>query len=208
MKNLVLHNKVSSRILQNSGKGVDRVKYFKKMVGERIYLSPINVDDMEKYTEWINDLEISINLSTASEVYSIEKEREILEKISKEGYNFAIIDLNKDEVIGNCGLLDVNMCHRSAELGIFIGNKNYWSQGYGAEAINLLLNYGFNLLNLNSIILRVHSFNKRAISCYKKCGFKEIGRRREAYIVGGRKYDDIFMDILASEFKGELGLID
>ncbi|MBS4535714.1 GNAT family N-acetyltransferase [Clostridium sp. D2Q-14] len=180
------------------------MRYFKKIVGEKVYLSPINIDDVEKYTEWINDLEVSINLGNASDIYSLEKEKEILEKISKEGYNFAIVDLNKDELIGNCGLMDIDMRNRRAELGIFIGNKNYWSKGFGSETINLLLEYGFNILNLNNILLRVYSFNKRAISCYKKCGFKEIGRRRESYIVGNKRYDDIYMDILASEFRGKI----
>ncbi|WP_408955420.1 GNAT family N-acetyltransferase [Natroniella sp. ANB-PHB2] len=57
---------------------------------------------------------------------------------------------------------------------------------------------------INNIFLRVYSFNKRAVSCYKKSGFKEIGRRREAYIIGNKKYDDIYMDILATEFKGKI----
>ncbi|MTI70824.1 MAG: GNAT family N-acetyltransferase [Firmicutes bacterium] len=185
------------------------MRYFKKVVGEKVYLSPINIEDAKKYTEWINDLEISINLGNASEIYSLEKEKEILERISKEGYNFAIVSLNKDELIGNCGLMHVDMKHGTAELGVFIGNKNYWSKGYGRESINLLLDYGFNLLNLNNIFLKVHSFNKRAVSCYKKCGFKEIGKRRQAYVVGNKKYDDIFMDILRTEFKGKIDkLID
>jgi len=180
------------------------VRYFKKIVGERLYLSPINIEDAKKYTEWVNDLEITINLGIASEIITVEKEKEILEKISKEGYNFAIVELDEDELIGNCGLMDVNMKHRKAELGIFIGNKDYWNKGFGKEAVKLLLDYGFNLLNLHNIYLRVHSFNKRAVKCYKSCGFKEIGRRREAYIVGKEKYDDIYMDILATEFEGKI----
>ncbi|MFP4660944.1 MAG: GNAT family N-acetyltransferase [Halanaerobiales bacterium] len=180
------------------------MRYYKKLIGDRIYLSPVNVEDAEQFTQWINDLDVSINLSVAPQIYSLEKEKEILEKMAKEGYNLSIVDIEKDELIGNCGLLDVDKLHRNAEVGIFIGNKGYWDKGYGSEAMNLLLDYAFNLLNLNNIFLRVHSFNKRAIRCYKKCGFKEIGRRREAYIVGGKKFDDIYMDILASEFTGNI----
>lgn len=183
------------------------MRYFKKIIGERLYLSPINIEDAEQFTEWLNDLDITINLLLSPHIYTIEKEREALEKLSKEGHNFSIIDLKKNELIGNCGLLNVNQLNRTAEVGIFIGNKDYWNKGYGTEALNLLLDYAFNLLNLNSIFLPVHSFNKRAIKCYKKCGFKEIGIRREAYIVGGKKYDQLYMDILASEFEGKISKI-
>ncbi|WP_027339748.1 GNAT family N-acetyltransferase [Halonatronum saccharophilum] len=180
------------------------MKYFKKIVGERVYLSPMNPNDVEKYTKWINDLEVSINLGNPAQIYSLGKEKELLEELSKEGNNLAIVDLERDELIGNCGLMNINQINRTAELGIFIGDKGYWSKGFGREAINLLLDYGFNLLNLNNILLKVYSFNKRAIKCYKRCGFKEIGRRREAYILGNKRYDFIYMDILASEFKGKI----
>lgn len=177
------------------------MRYFRKIVGERIYLSPVNPEDAEKYAEWINDLNVSIYLTSAPKVYSLQKEKEILEHISKEGYCFAIIDSEKDKLIGNIGLEDVDFIDRKAVLGIFIGDKEYWNKGYGTEAIGLLLDFSFNLLNLNSIMLIVHAFNKRAIRCYEKCGFKLIGKRREAYIIGPEKFDEYYMDILASEFK-------
>lgn len=184
--------------------GVIIIKYFKKLVNTDLYLSPININDVEKLTEWVNDLNLAIYLSVAPGVFTIEKEREILEKLSNEGHHFSIVKLSNDELIGICGLLNVDQVNKTAEVGIFIGNKKYWNKGYGTEAINLLLDYSFNLLNLNSIFLCVHSFNKRAIACYQKCGFKEIGIRREAYIVGGKKYDQIYMDILAIEFVGKI----
>lgn len=62
------------------------------------------------------------------------------------------------------------------------------------------MDYGFNYLNLNNIKLDVLSFNKRAIACYKKCGFKEYGRRRKSEFINGKYYDRISMDILKEEF--------
>ncbi len=62
------------------------------------------------------------------------------------------------------------------------------------------MDYGFNYLNLNNIKLDVLSFNERAIACYKKCGFKEYGRRRKSEFVNGKYYDRISMDILKEEF--------
>jgi RimJ/RimL family protein N-acetyltransferase len=98
-------------------------------------------------------------------------------------------------------LFAVDSVNRHAMLGIFIGEEAYRGRGYGPEAIRLLLDYGFNLLNLNSVMLGVMSFNQRAVRCYEKVGFREIGRRREARIIGGQRFDGILMDILADEFE-------
>lgn len=177
------------------------MRYFKKLEGDRLYLSPINIEDAELYTKWINDFDVTVNLLSTPVIYTLEKERAILERLSKDGINLAIIDKETDRVIGNCGLMEVNHLYRKADLGIFIGEKEYWGKGYGTEAIELVLDFGFNILNLNNIMLIVNSFNERAIRCYEKCGFKVIGKRRQAIIMGSETYDECFMDILASEFK-------
>ena len=83
---------------------------------------------------------------------------------------------------------------------IFIGDKDYRSKGYGTEAIRLILDYGFNYMNLKNIKLDLMDFNERALKCYKKCGFKEYGRRRKCVYVNGKYYDKISMDILDEEF--------
>ena len=175
--------------------------YFKKILGEKCYLSPINVEDYEKYANWVNDMEVSAGLIFASKLINIQSEKEALEGLTKSGYNFAIIDSEKEELIGNCGFPKVDLLNRVGEVGIFIGNKDYWGKGYGVESLNLLLDFGFNVLNLHNISLKVYSFNKQAIKAYEKVGFKVAGKLREAKIIGGEKYDQITMDILDSEFK-------
>lgn len=177
------------------------MKYFRKIVGEHCYLSPINPADAEKYTAWLNDLEVSKHLIVSDQQINVQKETEILNDMIKRGNQiFAIIDKEKDVLIGNCSLFKIDHADRKAELGIFIGDKNYWDKGYGTEALRLLLDYGFNILNLHNIFLNVHSFNKRALRAYEKVGFKIIGRRRESFIMAGKKYDEIFLDILEEEF--------
>ena len=177
------------------------MKYFKKVIGSKCYLSPINVDDAEKYTEWLSDSELSINLLFSGQIISIGKEKEILERLSKSNNHFAIIDLETDELLGNCGLENVDMTNRNAEVGIFIGDKENWSKGYGTEALKLLLDFAFNIRNLNNVILHVFAFNERAIKSYKKIGFKEIGRRRKSYFAAGKYHDEISMDILSDEYQ-------
>ena len=172
--------------------------YFKKLVGEHIYLSPTSVEDAEKYTKWLNDFETTDYIGQSTKIYTVENEKNFLENCSKKenGVTLGIIKLDNDELIGNCGLKDIDSIGRTATLGIFIGDKEERNKGYGAEAIKLLLDYGFNYLNLNEINLDVYSFNERAIKCYEKVGFKEYGRRRECIYLNGKYYDLISMDIL------------
>jgi len=177
--------------------------HYKKLTGQKCYLSPITSEDAEKWTQWDNDIEVALPLG--DEVFSTtacEKSAEMIaDCIRKQSNVFSIVDLASDELIGRCMLFNMDTVDRSAMLGIVIGEKDYWNKGYGQEACCLLLDYGFNLLNLNSIMLGVFSFNERAIQAYRKVGFREIGRRRQARIIAGQKFDVIFMDILAEEFE-------
>ena len=176
------------------------MKYFKKLVGERIYLSPRNIEDVEKFTQWLNDFEITDYIRRSETIYSLDKEKQYLEDNKNAEASFAIIELDKNEMIGSISLEEINHIHRIATLGIFIGNKEYWNKGYGTEAIRLILDYGFNYMNLHSIQLHVMSFNQRALKCYKKCGFKETGKIRESRFINGKYHDIICMDILSNEF--------
>jgi len=176
------------------------MRYFKKMIGERIYLSPMNPDDYELYCAWLNDYEVANNLDTYYQNLSIPAEKKFLESMCADEHHYAIIWKDTDELIGNISLMNVNHRNQTAEVGIFIGPAEYRSQGIGAEAIRLILKYGFQTLNLHNIMLFLHSDNMRGFNCYKKVGFKEYGRRREALFKDGRHVDYIYMDILASEF--------
>jgi RimJ/RimL family protein N-acetyltransferase len=177
--------------------------YYKKLVGDKCYLSPCSLEDAEKWTEWFNDLEVAIPMG--GEAYtpiSLDGQRELIMEIIRNKYhNFNIVDLETDGPIGRCLLFYIDQVNRRARLGIVIGEKALWNQGYGQDATRLMLDYGFNLLNLNSIELDTVSFNERAINCYKKVGFKVIGKRRQARIIGGKKFDEVLMDILAEEFE-------
>lgn len=176
------------------------MKYYKKLVGRRVYLSPMNAEDAEIYVEWLNDFSVTDGLGVSDKVTSLESEREWISENSNQ-YQFAIVRLEDDKLIGNCSIHDVDQKKQCADAGLFIGDEENRNRGYGQEVLNLLLYYAFNYLNLNNIMLKVFSFNERAINCYKKVGFKEIGRRRQAYYLKGKYYDDVFMDILREEYK-------
>lgn len=183
------------------------MEYFKKLVGDRIYLSPKGTSDeeVEKFTEWMNDSQVTDYTGRSGQITTLLGEREWLENSAKntENRNFNIIELNSNKLIGTIGLEHFNWIERSAVLGIFIGDSDFRSNGYGTEAINLLLEYGFKYLNLHSIRLDLLSVNERAHKCYLKCGFKDTGCNREEIFLNGKYYDKLHMDILEYEFKGD-----
>ena len=178
------------------------MRYFEKISGERLFLSPQNADDTETYTKWLNDPAVAEPLGGYSMMFDLAKVRKQLDGAA-EGDNaqwYSIVLREGERLIGNVSLKDIDAVHRSATLGVFIGEAADRGQGYGAEATHLMLHYGFNTLNLHNIQLQVVASNEQAIACYKKAGFREFGRRREAEFHGGKYVDVVYMDILNSEF--------
>ena len=175
--------------------------HFRRMVGEKCYLSPREDADTRRIEAWDNDLDVLLHASmngthsAASSLYlNPGQPSRMLDHL------MMIIDLETDRPMGWGVLVVRDQTNRRASLGIIIGEKAYWGKGYGTDATRLLLDYGFNVLNLHSVELSVYSFNERAIRCYEKVGFTQTGRHREARILRGKTHDIITMDILASEF--------
>ncbi|MFC1903149.1 GNAT family N-acetyltransferase [Chloroflexota bacterium] len=88
---------------------------------------------------------------------------------------FAIETL-EGEHIGNCVYYGVDNTKAEAELGIIIGNRNYWDKGYGSDAVTTLVNRIFCQTNINRLYLKTLDSNMRAQRCFKKCGFITCGR--------------------------------
>lgn len=178
------------------------MKYFKRLTGEKIYLSPINIDDVNQYTKWLNQSDILIPLGLETLLLSLTKEREKLESYTKsnDSFNFSIIKKDSDELLGNISLFFINQIHQEATIGLFIGEKHNRGKGYGKEAMLLILDYGFNFLNLHNIKLEVFEFNKAAIFLYEKIGFKTFGIRHETHYLDNKRYNQHYMEIIKSDF--------
>jgi RimJ/RimL family protein N-acetyltransferase len=94
----------------------------------------------------------------------------------------------------------VNDRNRTAEFVIFIGEQSARGKGYGTETARLMLDYAFTTLGLHTVTLTVFAYNPAAIRAYTNAGFTECGRRRESVWMGGRLWDTISMECLASTF--------
>jgi RimJ/RimL family protein N-acetyltransferase len=178
------------------------MKYFKKIAGKDVYLSPVCADDAEQYARWLSDPEVTDLLGTSHEVITVLCEKDWIHNNIKDNksYFFGIVKHKNDELIGNIGFLEIEHVHRTATLGIFIGDSKNCGKGYGTQAMKLAVKYGFDVLNLNNIDLSVFDFNERAVKSYIKAGFKEYGRRRQAFYINGKYHDAVRMDILREDF--------
>ncbi len=175
--------------------------------GKRIRLRGVEKDDLPLFMAWINDPEVTEGLTIFLPMAMWEEEGWFtgLSKRPTEERPLAveIPDGEGWRLIGNSGFHDMNMVVHSAEVGIMLGDKSIWNQGYGTEVMQLLLKHGFNTLNLNRIQLHVYENNRWAIRAYEKVGFIHEGRKREAHYKNGKYEDILIMSVLRSEWEKE-----
>ena len=174
--------------------------------GDSIYLAPLEIEDLETFYRWYNNPDLRMYLIMPYPTTRID-EKDWIEKKTrgKDEVILSIVVKKGSRLIGNVGLHNINRVTRSAMLGIAIGDLKMASKGFGTEAIRLMLDYGFRTLNLHRIELFVHDFNDRAISAYKKIGFVEEGRKREALYIDGSYHDELLLAVLKDEWMEKLG---
>ena len=146
--------------------------------GEKIKLRPKRLQDAVNDYSWRRDAELCRLDAAMPLLCSFE---EFLENYVEElyrpsrSYRFAIESLDGRH-IGNCSFFNIEETKKEAEMGIMIGDRAYWDQGYGADAIRTLLNHIFLQTNLERIFLKTLNWNIRAQKCFQKCSFVPCGQ--------------------------------
>ena len=174
--------------------------------GDTIYLTNLDPANAETARAWINDPEINRYLLTGQVPVSAAAEaafyeRAVIDWAAGTGFQFEIHVAEDGRYVGNCGLHKVDMRHRSAEVGILIGETSEQNRGYGRDAIMTLTRFGFDTLGLNRVEIRSQADNERSMHLYEKLGFKPTGRLREATYSFGHFVDEAIFDMLASEWR-------
>jgi len=174
--------------------------------GKNVRLREIHKEDVKKYMEWFNDPEVKQYLTIFLPMTEIGEEKwleDICTKRSQTDVVFAIEARSgkKWVHIGNCGLHNINWHDRDCEMGIVIGEKKFWSNGYGTEAAKILVDYAFGQVNLHRVSAGAYAFNVRSIKMQKRIGLKEEGCVRKAVYKNGQYYDKILLGILKEEWK-------
>lgn len=173
--------------------------------GERVALGPLRRDYIPLYVRWLNDLQTHQNLGGFVPQTVEHQERWYERQVKSESsLHFTIYDAQDLAPIGISGLEDIDYRNRTAEFLLMVGEERYRGGGRGTETTRLLLDYAFNAVGLHNVQLRVYEFNAPAMRAYEKVGFREYGRRRQSYFMGGRSWDEVFMDALATEFDSHL----
>jgi RimJ/RimL family protein N-acetyltransferase len=177
------------------------------IAGERVLLGPPARSQLPLLERWENDLALSVLTGDVTRPLSreaIEQHLGWVFKPADDQLAFVVYERVTRRPIGLTGLDHIDRVHRTAEFGIGLGEPDCLGKGYGTEATRLVLDYAFTLMGLHNVWLRVFAYNERAIRAYRRAGFTEIGRRREAHRVGSRAYDEVLMDCLASELSGSV----
>jgi RimJ/RimL family protein N-acetyltransferase len=188
------------------GKTGEKIMSLSEYSGKLIHLTPVDLEkDSESNATWQLDSEfLRLMDSIVAFPFTAKQIKEWYEKVYSDRYEFTIRKLDSQEPIGFVELGGINWSARNAWAGIGIGARENWGQGIGTEAMQLMLKFGFNELNLRRISLGVFEYNLRAIHSYEKIGFKVEGRQREIVFRDGKRRDMIVMGIFRDEWKEEL----
>jgi len=178
------------------------------LASHRVRLRPHVASDAADHVRWRNDAEVAY-WATAGDVRfwpvaiaAVDRWfSERLPDIEPRSEGVFAVDLKDGRHIGMVDYRDVDAVARSATVGITIGEKDLWGQGYGSEALRLLVGYLFDHLNLYRVQLDTWSGNERAIRAFARIGFREEGRLRHAVWGPGRYFDSVVMGLLRSEWR-------
>jgi RimJ/RimL family protein N-acetyltransferase len=171
--------------------------------GEHVFLRPVEKSDATLIHRWRSDADVAVLASIAMPMSLAQVEQRAersAENIGDERYDFVICLLDDERPIGVGMLFDLDRLNGSAELGIFIGEKAEWGKGYGTDAVNSLVDFGFGSLRLERIWLEVWTENPRAQRSYEKSGFVLEATLRHDRYEGGRFTDGHVMSIVRDEW--------
>ena len=174
------------------------------LAGEAVYLRPLELGDLPLFHRWFADREVTrYSLSKLLFPHSELDLRDWLERTirDKGALSLGVVERATDALLGYAGIAGISAINRSGEYYILIGDKRSWGKGYGTEATQLVVGYGFASLNLHRIGLTVSAENVGGIAAYRRAGFTVEGVLRQACYRDGRYHDKIVMGLLRSEWE-------
>ncbi len=174
--------------------------------GAKTRLRAYRREDIDAALAYINDPEVKRYLAPGIPFPLTREDEERFfagNSANKDCYSFAIDTLD-GRYIGGCGVHQVDWKNSVCEVGIFIGDRALWGQGFGTDAFGVLVRFAFEQMNLNKVRLRVYDYNLRGIKSYLKLGFKKEGVMRQELFKDGKYHDIVMMGLLREEWTGRM----
>jgi ribosomal-protein-alanine N-acetyltransferase len=160
--------------------------------GPRLYLREVRVSDVtDDYYRWMNDPEVTQFTESRFQAWSREALEAYVAAIGRDpASRFFAIVLKRDDVhVGNIKLAPINWIHRYGDIGLIIGDKRAWGQGYATEAITAVTEFAFRQLNLLKVTASCYGNNVGSVKAFKKAGFEEEGVRKAHFHFDGSYVD-------------------
>ena len=169
--------------------------------GEKVDLCPVTQEDVGILKKGYNDPDVRDAMFMYFPLTDQDTENKIEAMLKEEkAINLMIIDKETKKTVGHTALVHPDWVSGMVTFYIVLLDKDAWGKGLGTEATQLIVDYGFNMLNLNRIQLHVNAENEAAKTVYKKIGFKHEGTLRQAMYKNNKYYDFWLMSILADEY--------
>ena len=168
----------------------------------RIYLRLMTAEDTENIIKWRNSDVVRKQFIYQKE-FTVESHENWIKTMIETGKaTQMMIVLNEgDRAIGSVYVRDIDLEHKKAEHGIFIGETDCLGKGYGTEAAELMIEYAFEFLGIHKLMLRVYAENERAIKSYEKAGFKKEAYLKDDVYVQEKFRDIVLMAVINQEDK-------
>jgi len=169
-----------------------------KLKGSSIILEQMRVQHVsEEYLSWLNDYETVKYTESRHVVHTLESLKSFVKNVNNESnYCFAIIDIQSDKHIGNIKIGNIHPIYKYADVGLIIGDKNFWGKGIATEAIKLCVEFAFNRLKLHRLYAGMYDVNVGSIKAFEKAGFVMEGCEKEKYLFEGKRIDSYMYGIV------------
>ena len=175
--------------------------------GERVDLRPLQTEDVDgPYHGWLNDYKVTRFLETGAFPTTRAALEQYVRSTAQHPDNvmLAIVDRATNAHIGNIKLGPIHPLHRRADVGIIIGDARFRGKGYGRDAMELMLVYGFERLNLHKITLGVYADHEAAVKLYQQLGFSIEGTLKEHLFRDGQFRDKYVMGLLREQYEARM----
>lgn len=172
--------------------------------GEKLLLRRISLADADAtYLSWLNDDEVTRGLETIVKPYTAEMlQRYVKEIVANENiYMFMVVDKESGKAIGTTKLHNISKKNGTCNIGLMIGDKNFWGKGYGGDIYRTIVRFAFEELHIRKIWEMVHSDNEASLGMFRKMGFGEEGRLKEQVLSDGKFVDNVLLGLFAKDWK-------